>query len=163
MNAGVQHVAEPLEAQVPRRRATSCEPPVSVRLKLSEARQSTIFPKEPMPIDVVEEPTEYKVVVPLSGIEPRRFFVLAMPRSLLIEMRLKSRISHLTLNALVSESVDHRISREFNLPVEIEQGGTTARVCGEFLEITARKSEHSQQACWSELIHFDTRPSSSSR
>jgi hypothetical protein len=41
------------------------------------------------------------------------------------------------------------------LPIEIEQGGTTAQIRGESLHITARKSYNAQQTAWSQLIHFD--------
>jgi HSP20 family molecular chaperone IbpA len=86
--------------------------------------QAHIQQDESLPIDVAEDESEYKIIVHLSGIDPRKIYVFATPRSLLIELRFKSTIYHDLARALVTESIDRRISREFSLPIEIEQGTT---------------------------------------
>ena len=110
-------------------------------------------------IEVAEDTLQYIIVVPLAGIDPRSVYVFAMPRSLLIEFRAKRVVSHKMINGFMTESIKQRISREFSLPVEIEQGRTIVKVCGDSLQITARKSQEEQQKPWSQLIHFDTRTS----
>jgi hypothetical protein len=52
---------------------------------------------------------KYKIIVPLPGIDPRKIYVFATARSLLIEIRFKGIIHDLTR---VTESIDRRISRE---------------------------------------------------
>jgi len=130
-----------------------------MRSNVSVIPRPLVWQHEPPPIEIAEGQSEYKVIVPLSGIDPGKIHVVATPRSLLIEIRLKSSVRHQMTNAVVTESIDRRISREFSLPIEIERGTTTVQVRGEFLQITARKSPHDQQASWSQLIHFDTRAS----
>jgi HSP20 family molecular chaperone IbpA len=112
---------------------------------------------ESLPISIAENQSEYSIVVPLAGIDPRKIHVLATPRSLVIEIHSKSTVWHALTRAPVTESIDRRISRELTLPIEIEQGATTVRVTHDSLHITARKSEHNQETSWSQLIHFDTR------
>jgi HSP20 family molecular chaperone IbpA len=157
MNARVQRSTESFDGPVPKRRATSCR--TSIRPNASVIPPPLTWQDESLPIEIAEGQSEYKVIVPLSGIDPRKIYVFAMPRSLLIEIRFKSSIRHQMINALVTESIDRRISREFTLPIEIAHGATTVQVCGESLHITARKSEHDQQTSWSQLIHFDSRAS----
>jgi HSP20 family molecular chaperone IbpA len=111
---------------------------------------------ESLPIEVAEDESEYKIIVSLSGIDPRKIYVFATPRSLLIEIRFKSTIYHDLPRALVTESIDRRISREFSLPIEIVQGATRVQISGDSLHITARKSEREQETSWSQLIHVDT-------
>src|SRR6185437_961261 len=111
--------------------------------------------EEPIPIEIAESKLDYEVIVPLSGIDPRKIYVLAKPRSLLIEARSKSIVRHATSD--VTERIERRLSREFVLPADIEAHSTTVRVCGDSLRIRARKSENDEQIPWSELIHFDTR------
>lgn len=110
-----------------------------------------------MPIEIAEGRSDYEVIVPLSGIDPRKIYVFAKPQSLLIEVRFKSIVHHETSG--ITERVQRRISREFLLPAELEAHTTTVRVCGDSLRIRARKSEEDEQASWSEMIHFDTRGS----
>jgi HSP20 family molecular chaperone IbpA len=159
MNARVQRSTEPFEGLVPKRRAASCRPAASTRPNASVFPGPLTWQDESLPIEIAEGPSEYKVILPLCGIDPRKIHVLAMPRSLLIEICFKSSVRHQVTNAFVTESVDRRISREFSLPIEIEKGATTVQVWGECLHITARKSEHDQQPPWSHLIHFNTRAS----
>jgi HSP20 family molecular chaperone IbpA len=110
-------------------------------------------------IEIAEQTSQYIIVVPLTGIDPRSVYVFATPRSLLVEVRVKRVVSHQIINGFVTESIKERISREFSLPVEIEQGATNVKVRGDSLQITAGKSQEEQQKPWSQLIHFDTRAS----
>lgn len=122
-------------------------PSVTRRLRVSQFE----FPL----IEITEDSAEYTFIVPLAGIDPRRIYVFARPRSLLIEIRLKNSVCHELVRASVMESIDRRIARELTLPINIEHGTTRVCVNGEFLHITARKSEHEQSRAWSELIHFE--------
>lgn len=117
-------------------------------------RRPHIPQDESLPIEITEGQSEYRIMVPLAGIDPRKIYVFATPRSLLIEIRFKSTVCHELAHSLVTETVDKRISRELALPVEIEQGATTARVSDDALHITARKSEREQEISWSQLIDF---------
>ena len=109
------------------------------------------------PIEISGGKSDYRVIVPLSGIDPRKIYVFAKPQALLIEFRLKSSVRYDTSN--VAENIECRMSREFLLPAAIEAHSTVVRVCGDSLYITARKAEGEAQHPWSELIHFDTRGS----
>lgn len=111
-----------------------------------------------LPAKIVNEDTAYKLVVPISGIDPRHVYVLAAPHSVLVEIRTKCVIPHEVDGAAVNENTQQRISREFTLPDEIEAGTAAVRISGDSLEITAAKSP-SEHEPWSELIHFDTRGS----
>jgi HSP20 family molecular chaperone IbpA len=59
--------------------------------------------------------------MPLSGIDPRKVFVFAMPRSIVIEVRFRRLTNHKMPMAAVLESIDERVVREFSLPVEMNQ------------------------------------------
>ena len=153
MNARVQGSTESFEGLVPKRQAGSHRVPISVAPRPA-GRQG-----ESPEIKVAESQSEYKIIVQLSGIDPRHIYVFAMPQSILIEIRFKSLVRHETLKPAVMESIDQRIAREFSLPVEIEQGATTIRTCGESLVVTARKAKERQETSWSQLIQFDMRVS----
>jgi HSP20 family molecular chaperone IbpA len=112
---------------------------------------------ESPPIEVAETQLEYKFIVPLSGIDPRKIYVFAMPRSILIEIHFKSMMHHKTATAGVMETIDQRIVREFNLPAEIEQGAATIRIYGESLLIAARKARRIQSTSWSQLLPVEAR------
>ena len=111
-----------------------------------------------LPAKVMNEDTAYKLVVPISGIDPRHVYVLAAPHSVLVEIRTKCVIPHEMDGAAINENTQQRISREFTLTDEIEAGTAAVRISGDSLEITAIKSR-SEHEPWSELIHFDTRGS----
>jgi HSP20 family molecular chaperone IbpA len=159
MTAAKQCVRKQLEEPVTKRHGASCGSTVSVKLNASRNARSLLWRDEPPLVLIAEGPSEYKLVVPLAAIDPRKIYVFAAPHALLIEIRLKSTICHPTTNAPVTEAIDRRISREFNLPIEIERGRTKVEMHGESLHITARKSQETEQASWSELVHLDTRPS----
>ena len=159
MNLRVQRSAESFERPFPKKRAASSRTPISTRSNSSVIRRPLAWQAEPLPVEIVEGRFKYEVIVPLSGIDPGKIFVFATPRTLLIESRVRSSVPHQMANTVVKESIDQRISREFSLPNDIEQGGTTVEVCGESLHIAARKSDRPQQTSWSQLIHFDTRAS----
>lgn len=156
MNARVQRSTESFERLIPKKQATSRRPPASVWPNASAIARPLSWPDESLPIEIAEGPSEYKLIAPLCGIDLRKIYVFAMPRLLLIEIRYKTSICHKLATAPVRERIDRRISREFDLPNEIEQGATKVQVCGESLEITARKSPHDKRASWSQLIHFET-------
>jgi HSP20 family molecular chaperone IbpA len=109
-----------------------------------------------LPVHIADGSGEYKLTMPLVGIDPRNVFILASPRSLLIEVRLKRTISHETTGGPVAECIDRRITREFTLPVEIARNGTSVQVVEKRLQITARKAQHDQQGPWSQLVCFST-------
>jgi HSP20 family molecular chaperone IbpA len=157
MKASAQRSVQSFEGLIPKKRPASCRSAAAGGPKISESRRPQAWQEEFPAIEIAEEATEYKIIVPLSGIDPRKIYVFATPRSLLIEIRSKITVPHELDQALVMEGIDHRVSREFRLPVEIEQGGTEVQIGGESLDITARKSERQQQLPWSQLIHFDMR------
>jgi len=144
---------------IPKKQAASCQLALSLRSKGLVLLPPIVWNDEPLPIEVAEAESEYSIILPLSGIDPRNIYVFAKPRSLLIEIRWKSSTHHPVSNAHITENVERRISRELNLPTEIEERATTVRISGDFLQVTARKSRHDQQTSWSELIRFDTRAS----
>jgi HSP20 family molecular chaperone IbpA len=109
------------------------------------------------PIDVVERESDYEVVLPLNGVDPRKVFVIAKPQGLLIEFRLKSSAQHASGN--VTETTECRILREFKLPIEIQRHTTVVHLRAGSLHIRAHKAENGAQDPWSELIHFNTRGS----
>jgi len=157
MNVSVRRSGRSSPGPPPTKRATSCRTAVAGRPNLSELPRPEAWQEEAPFIEIAEAETEYKIVVPLSGIDARKIHVFATPRSLLIEIRSKSNIRHELGDALVLENIDHRVSRELTLPVEIEQGGTHVQIHGESLHITALKSEWQEQPPWSQLIQFNTR------
>jgi HSP20 family molecular chaperone IbpA len=108
-------------------------------------------------IQIVESETEYGIVVPLSGIDARNVYIFAAPHSVMIEVRLKRSVRHGLMDDTVTETIDQRIERAFGLPAEIERGGTTVRISGESLFITARKAVQSRNTLWSQLIQFDAK------
>lgn len=160
MNTEVQDSTELFEAPAPITR-TACRrtlfsrPKASVSIRTRPLAQQ----EESRVIEIAEGMSQYSIVVPLAGIDPRSVYVFATPRSLLIEFRAKRVVSHKMINGFVTESIKQRISREFSLPVEIEQDTTIVKVCGDSLQITAGKSQEEQQKPWSQFIHFDTRAS----
>ena len=159
MNTEVQDSTELFEAPTPItriacRRALLSRPKASVFI-----RTRLLAQQESGAIEIAEDTSQYNIAVPLAGIAPRSVYVFATPRSLLIEFRAKRVVSHKMINGFVTESIKQRISREFSLPVEIEQGTTIVKVCGDSLQITAGKSQEEQQGPWSQFIHFDTRAS----
>lgn len=159
MNSGAQRSTEPFEGTPPQRPAASRLTPICRKPNTSVIARPLAGQDESLSIEVVERESEYQLSMPLSGIDPRKVYVLVAPHSLLIEIRFKNVMRHQAIRAVVTESINWQMVREFNLPAEIEQGGTTVRLYGETLQITARKSQHDRQTSWSQLIHFDTRPS----
>lgn len=157
MNASVQRSGKLLLGPPPTKRAASCRSAAAGRPNLSEIPRPQAWQGDSPSIEITEDDAEYQIIVPLSGVDPRKIYVLATSQSLLIEIRFKLGVCHELDRAPVMESIDKRISREFTLPVEIEQGGTTVEIRGGSLLITARKSEQEQESPWSQLIHFDTR------
>jgi HSP20 family molecular chaperone IbpA len=157
MTAGVQRASESFEEVSERRAASGGTTDLAGQ---KEFRTLWPFPWQDgsAPIEIAERPSEYEVVLPLIGIDPRNIYVFATPRALLIEIRFKSTVCHALVNAAVTETIDRRIAREFSLPIEIEQGATAVQIQGQILHITARKSPYSEQGSWSELVHFDIRP-----
>jgi HSP20 family molecular chaperone IbpA len=160
MSAGVQQARAPFEDPVSKPWAGSCRAALSMQPGSFRDVRSLPFHDEVPAIEIAEGASEYRLRVPLASLDPRKLYVFATPHALLIEIRFKSTLCHSTTNAPVRETIEHRIAREFTLPIEIEHGTTTVRVCGQFLDITAPKSQQAQQTSWSELVHFDARPPS---
>jgi HSP20 family molecular chaperone IbpA len=159
MNATAQCSTESFEGPVPKRRPASGPTAASVRPSAFVIHRSVTWRDKSVPIEIAENQSQYRIIVPLLGIDPRKIHVFVMAHSLLIEIRFKTSVHHQMANGVVMESINRRILREFNLPIEIEEGTTTVQVCGASLHITARKSGSDRQASWSQLIHFDTRAS----
>jgi HSP20 family molecular chaperone IbpA len=157
MNATAQCSTESFEGPVPKRRPASGPTAASVRPSAFVIHRLVTWRDKSVPI--AENQSQYRIIVPLLGIDPRKIHVFVMAHSLLIEIRFKTSVHHQMTNGVVMESINRRILREFNLPIEIEEGTTTVQVCGASLHITARKSGSDRQASWSQLIHFDTRAS----
>lgn len=111
------------------------------------------------PSELIEGQAEYKLLIPLAGIDPRRAYVLAKPQSVCIEYRSKGTISHETSVPPLLEAIECRVSREIVLPAEIDTRSTTVQVCGDSLFITARKAQGHKRNSSSELVQFDTRGS----
>lgn len=157
MTAGVQRADESFE-EVPKRRVASGG--ITDLVSQKELRTFWPFPWHDgsPPIEIAERPSEYEVALPLKGIDPRNIYVFARPRALLIEIRFKSTVCHGMVNSHVTETIDRRVSREYSLPIEIEQGATKVQIQGQVLYITARKSKYDVQGSWSELVPFDTQP-----
>jgi HSP20 family molecular chaperone IbpA len=105
-------------------------------------------------IEVRESPMAYYIVVPLSGMDARNFYVIATPHSILIEIRLNRVRHHEITEASIIERIDQRVEREFALPAEIEKGKTTIRIAPDSLFITAPKARQNQGGTWSQLIAF---------
>jgi HSP20 family molecular chaperone IbpA len=155
MNVRARRCAESLEVPVSNGRSASSRTPASRRARGSLIRAPVRWQGESPAIEIVENASEYKLTVPLLGIDPRQIYVFAMPQSLLIEIRFQRTIRHETGYAHITECIDRRISREFNLPVGIERDSATAQISGEFLHITARKTRYDHETSWSQLIHFE--------
>jgi HSP20 family molecular chaperone IbpA len=151
MNAVIQSLTGSFEGLAPIKQNLLSRPAASFMPR------NAGWQKNSPPIQITETQIEYKVVVPLSGIDPRKIFVFAMPQSIVIEVRLKSMTHHKMPIAAVIESVDERIVRELSLPVEIEQNASTCRISGESLLIKAPKARQNQTDSWSQLIPFDNR------
>lgn len=156
MYVNVQRSNKLLEGPVSSKRAVPCRTAAG-RPNFSAISRPKAWQDESPSIEITEAQTDYKIIVPLSGIDPRKIYLFATPRSLLIEIRSKSTVCHELPGATATEKIDHRISRELTLPAGIKQGGTTVELRGASLLITARKSDCEQPAPWSQLIHFDTR------
>jgi HSP20 family molecular chaperone IbpA len=159
MNVAARPKLESFEMLAPKRESRVREIDNSVRPNPLVIRLPQIPRGESLPIEIAEDELEYRITVPVEGIDPRKIYVFAAPRWLLIEIRFKSSVCHELARALVTESIDRRISRKFALPVEIEKGATTVRVSNGSLYITALKSQCEQETFWSQLIHFDMRAS----
>lgn len=157
MNANVQRSGRSFPGLAPSKRAQACRKAAAGRPISTEVPRTPAWEDESASIEVTEDETEYNVLVPLSGIDPRKIYVFATPQSLLIEIRSKSTVRHELGRAPAMESIDKRISREFTLPIAIEQGATIVEIRGGSLLIRARKSDVEQPSLWSQLIHFDTR------
>ena len=147
------------EKQVTGKHVPRCQTSACTRQDPSAIRAPFVWADEVLPADISCERSEYRIVVPLSGIDPRNIYVFANPRSLVVEIRLKSEIHHESGKGPVAETSERRISREFALPTEIEERATIVRVCGECLQIIAREALGEHSTSWSELIQFDTRRS----
>jgi HSP20 family molecular chaperone IbpA len=134
-----------------------CQTGATVRSSRLTIRRPHVAQDKVLGIEVVEDQSEYRILVHLAGIDPRKVYVIATPRSLLIEVRFKTSVCHELANSLVRESIDRRSSRELILPIAIAQGGTRVQVRPDSLLITARKSEREQETPpWSQLLHFET-------
>lgn len=159
MAASVPIYGQSFDEPVAKTHVPRCQTEACVLRNPSLIRAPLGREEELLPVDVWCEGPEYKLVVPLSGIDPRNVYVFATPHSVLIEIRFKNSLSHESEQGPVIETVERRISRELSLPIGIEERATSVHVCGDCLQITARQAGPEHPASWSELIHFDTRKS----
>jgi HSP20 family molecular chaperone IbpA len=100
---------------------------------------------------VKDEALFYKLRMTLRGIDRREIYVIASPRSVVVEVRRK-RVFRSPTESAVTECLDQRMSREFHFPDEIIKGETTVVVQGGILEIIVMKSSFDQKSQWSELV-----------
>lgn len=150
------HPAETREQSIPKKRPVSSGGASNIQSKTSLAvhTQSIVWEDKTLELELIERPSSYALSLPLLGIDPRQVYIQATSNSLLIEFRVKRTMSHNLLEAGFTESIDKRMSVEFTLPREIEQGATAVGVYGGLLEITARKAPRTKQDSWSELVPF---------
>ena len=110
---------------------------------------------EASPAKIEEDGFSYKVSMVLRGISLREIYVIANPRSVLVEFRRK-RVYCRSNGSTVTEYLDQRVSREFQFPGEILRGQTTVLIRHGVLEIIAKKSSlinrFNQKVQWSELV-----------
>lgn len=146
-----------------KRQAASCRSPAPTKSNAARMPQFPITGDECLPVDIADAASEYIFTLPLTGLDARSIFILAAPRSLLIEVRFKKTVSHGATGTIIAETIDRRTAREFTLPIEIERNGTTAHVIGDQLQITARKAQGDELRPWSQLVHFDVRTRAAQR
>jgi HSP20 family molecular chaperone IbpA len=161
-SAATQRAAETREPSIPKKRpvASGGASNVQSKTRLAVHTQPVVWEDKTLELELVERPSSFTLSLPLSGIDPRQVYIQAASNSLLIEFRVKKTMSHNLLEGGFKESIDKRMSVEFTLPLEIEQGATTVGVYGGLLEITARKAPRTEQASWSEIVPFPTRSAS---
>ncbi len=108
---------------------------------------------------VIEDRDQYTILVPLKGIDLRQVFILAAPRSLLIEVRVREILQDQGNDLIEAEVENQRISRELTLRHPIRRGRTAVDTVGGLLRITSLKAPEATEDHWSDLVHFDTRAS----
>lgn len=115
-------------------------------------RQTVVFGTPPA-MHVEEDGASYKFTVALlPGTESRFVYIMAAPRSIIIEVRRTSCEKQKVRDSHITENLDFRFSREFHLPHDITRGMTTAHLQYGVLEMTAQKYTGEQSASWSEFI-----------
>jgi len=134
---------------------------LSVTVKTSELVKCKrlSLEKDVLPIQVTEDRDEYRILVPMGGIDLRHVYVLATHRSLLIEIRVRKTLQHQGDDPLDAEVEDRRVSRELKLRHPIERRRTVVDTVGDSLRITSLKASEAEENDWSDLVHFDTRTS----
>ena len=157
MSSRVYLPTQSLNGLTVRRQPASCRALALMKPNVAGTPRPPLGENECLPIEIADALSEYKFTLSLTGLDARNIFILAAPRSLLIEVRFKKNVSHDATGALVSEIINRRLTREFNLPAEIERNGTTAQVKGDRLHITARKAQAGERRAWSQLVYFDVR------
>jgi len=106
--------------------------------------------------EIKDSPCEYKIVVPLPGIERRNVYVFAAPYTISLEIRMKATVEHSSEETRVAERTDQRICREFRFGTQIQARSTKIQFDGDCIQITATKSNLEQQETWSEFVQFTT-------
>jgi HSP20 family molecular chaperone IbpA len=107
------------------------------------------------PIRVTDSNAEYTILIPICGIDPRHFHVLASSRAIVVEARIKSLVHYSCNGPLESQVEDHRVSRELVLREAIRCRSTAVLVKDEFIQITAQKATHEDERPWSELLRVN--------
>ena len=116
-----------------------------------------ISPQSLAPITITETASQFKILLPLDGIDARKLYIFATQQSILIEVRINRTVRHQRANC---QEVQHqRLTREIRLHKPIEEGATTVSWIGNNLEITCVKATDLADRAWSEFVHLDTRAS----
>ena len=117
------------------------------------------FESEVRAMQATQDAGEYRILLPLVGVDPRNVYVRAAARSLLVEVRSRKRVRYPHDEPFDFRLEDCCVSCEFKLRNPIRQGGTLIEAVGNSLHITAIKSPNLEETSWSELVQFDTRAS----
>ena len=124
------------------------------RLARGAGSDPAVWLRKPKRASVKQSGDLYEIMVPISGVDPKKVYIFATEQSIQIEVRVKSSLHHWHGPEAVAEDLDQRVSRELRFPTEIVRGLTTVRISGDCLRITAVKSSERQHRPWSEFVHF---------
>jgi HSP20 family molecular chaperone IbpA len=113
--------------------------------------------KSPALASITETESQFRILLPLDGIDAQYVSMFATPQAVLVEVRIKNAITHCSANC--QEIQQERFTRKIKLHNPIKKGATTVRLLGNNLEINCTKATDSGKKGWSELLHLDTRSS----
>jgi len=129
------------------------------RARSQTKRIQPFLPGKRLPLAACSETTaEYRVVVPIAGMDLQQLFIVATSQTLLIELRERETVPHEENGPVFSETQERRTSRELRFRCPIEKG-VCLQVHDRELWITCRKASTAEEQSWSEWLRFDTRAS----